>query len=141
MANITITAANVQKTSTTVFDRGTAGGTITAGMPLYKDSTASNTLKACDADASQAAAAIVGIALNGGASGQTIEYATGGDVDFGAATFALGTVYVCSATAGAIAPSADLDTSTATNYGSLVGIASSATNIKLAIMASGAINP
>jgi hypothetical protein len=86
---------------------GTAGGTITAGMPLYKDTTDGNALKPGDASAA-ASAAFAGIALNGAADGQPVAYAKPGATINWGATLAKGTLYVISATAGGVAPVADL---------------------------------
>lgn len=106
MVDVSQTAANVVLVSGPV-GRGTAGATITAGMPVYKDSTDSNSLKPADADAA-ASAAVVGVALNGAADGQPVEYARPGAVINWGATLAKNTYYVVSTTAGAVAPSADL---------------------------------
>lgn len=138
MADISVTASAVKKTSTTVTDRGTAGQAITAGQPVYKNNADNNKLYKTDADLSLAAAECVGIALHGAEADHPLEYATGGDVTFNA-VLAAGTIYVCSATAGGIAPSADMDTAT-TWYATILGVASSTTNLKLAIKPSRAIN-
>lgn len=138
MADVSITASSVQSTPTTVVDRGTAGTTITAGQVLYRDASDSNKLKLALAT-NLAAAQVAGIALHGAASGQPIAFATGGDLTLNGLTG--GVVYVLSANAGAIAPSADLDTSSNTNYATVLGVASSATNLKLAIKAGGVVNP
>lgn len=128
MADITVTAASVMATSTTTTAQGTAGATITAGQPLYQDSTASFTLKPAQAT-SQAAAAMVGIALNNASSGQPVTYAIAGDVTYNAA-LTKGSAYVVSAAAaGGVAPIADL---IAGNFTSLIGVATSTTNLKLA---------
>ena len=50
MADVSVTAASVVKTATTIFGIGVAGGTVTAGQPVYQDTTASNKLKPADAD-------------------------------------------------------------------------------------------
>lgn len=50
MADVSVTAASVVKTATSLIGYGTAGGTVTAGQPVYADTTASNKLKPCDAD-------------------------------------------------------------------------------------------
>jgi hypothetical protein len=138
MSDITITATSVKKTTTTVTEEGIAGGTITAGMPVYKDQADSNKLKAADSDLSLAASRAVGIALHAATLDQPLEYATGGDVTYGSGLTA-GVVYVVSATAGAVAPTADLDTNT-TWYATILGVASSTSNLKLSIKAGNAIN-
>jgi hypothetical protein len=137
MANITITASGVLPTTTTTTDSGIAGETVTAGAPLYQKSSDSNYLWQCDADLSQEAANCKGIALHGATRGQPIRYATGGDLTL--PTMVQGVVYCPSATAGAICPYNDVDTGT-TLYATILGVASSTTNLKLAIMPSGVIN-
>lgn len=127
MADITITATGVLKSSAASVqtDEGIAGGTITAGMPIYKDTTASNVLKAADASA-LASSLVCGIALNGGATGQTIEYVTRDPALVIGATVAVGAVYVLSATAGGIAPEADIQSG---EFVTLLGVANSTTTI------------
>ena len=124
MANLSITAANVLASAAAQKERGTAGATITAGQPLYKDSSDSDKLKPAQATASKQG--FVGIALNGAASGQPVEYVTRDTELTIGATVAVGIVYVLSATAGAICPHADLTTG---DYGVVVGIGISTTKI------------
>lgn len=106
MADLTITAANVIKTSTTSVVTGVAGATITAGQSVYLDSTTS-TIKLAQADGTAAEVAAVGIALHAALTGQPVSYATGGPINIGATT-AKTTTYMVSATAGGVAPQADL---------------------------------
>lgn len=134
MADIAVTAASVLKASNATVARGVAGATITAGQPLYMDSTDSNKLKLADANASDATATVVGISLHGASSGQPIEYITGGNLTFNA-VLTSGVIYVTSATAGGIAPSADLVTGWRT---SILGVATSTTNMYLSVFPSGA---
>jgi hypothetical protein len=106
VADLSQTAANVNLVSGPT-GSGTAGGTITAGMPVYKDTTDSNHLKAADADAA-ASAVLAGVALHGAADGQPLTYAKpGATIDWGA-TLTKATLYVVSTTAGGVAPAADL---------------------------------
>jgi len=131
MADLTITAADVKKTDSTLIAEGIAGGTVTAGQPVYKDSTASNKLKAADADV-LASAAAVGIALHGASADQPLKYAIGGNLTLSNVMTA-GAVYVVSINAGGIAPVADLG---AGDFVTLLGIATSATNLKISISVS-----
>lgn len=108
MASLTVTAANVQPTTTTTYKTGAAGAAITAGQSVYLDAT-TNTIKLADADLSVAAAKGVGIAINNAASGQPVTYAISGQINMGA-TLVKGTTYVVGATAGSVAPQADLTT-------------------------------
>ena len=121
MANLTITAANVKATATTVFKTGIAAAAITAGQSVYVDGT---TGKIGLADADVAGANIAaGVALCNAAQDQIVSYAVGGQVNMGA-TLVKGTTYVVSATAGAVAPQADLTTGAAIG---ILGVAADAT--------------
>jgi hypothetical protein len=131
MADLTITVADVKKTDSTSIAEGIAGATITAGQPVYKDSTASNKLKPADADV-LASAAAVGIALHGASADQPLKYATSGNLTLSAVMTA-GAVYVVSTNAGGIAPVADLGSG---DYVTLLGIATSTSNLKLSISVS-----
>lgn len=134
MADLTITAASVSLSSGTSVE-GTAGETITAGQSVYRDASDSNKIKKADANASSATATVYGIALNGASNTQPIKVATSGTIIIGATTVK-GELYVCSATAGGIAPEADLASG---HYVSFLGIATDTTGtIKLGITNSGA---
>lgn len=129
MSDLSITAANVAAGTAAVTVDGTAGATITAGQCVYLDSTTS-TYKLCDADSATAAVrAPAGVSLNGASSGQPIKIQTGGNINPGA-TVVVGQIYVPSATAGGIAPVTDLTTGW---YTSILGVATTTSNIKLAI--------
>jgi hypothetical protein len=106
MADLSITAANVLFTSGTKVT-GVAGAAITAGQSLYLDS-ATSTLKLAQSDGTAAEVDLVGVALHAAGSGQPVTYAgTGSTINIGATT-SKATTYVVSATAGGIAPQADL---------------------------------
>lgn len=137
MADLSITAANVLKSTTSSTDRGTAGATITAGQPLYKDSTDGYRLKPA-IGTSVAASACVGVSLHGASDEQPIEYTTEGPYTAGA-TLTVGQTYVVSASAaGGIAPISDLTTG---NYPTILGVATTAAVLKLKINASGVAKP
>lgn len=108
MADLTITAANVIAGATAKLGSGTAGAAITAGQPLYYDST-SGTYKPADSDASAATADCVGIALHAAATGQPLQFAKSGAVTIGA-TLTAGTAYYLSSNPGGICPLADVGT-------------------------------
>ena len=133
MADITITAANVVKSTAAVTASGTAGATITAGQLLYKDTSDSDKLKLAQHDGTAIEATIAGVALHGASSGQPITYQTSGLITIGATTVA-GTVYVASATAGGIAPDADAG---AGDYKSILGVATTTAAIQIQINNSG----
>lgn len=135
MADITVTAASVVPGSDAVIDRGgTAGATITAGQVVYKEA-ASGTYKLADANSATAEVRQPdGIALNGASANQPIAVQTGGSITIGA-TVVAGTTYVLSsATAGGIAPQADLTTG---DDVVILGVATSTSAIKVSIVVSG----
>src|SRR5690348_4111768 len=119
MADVTVTATGVKPVSgSTVVDIGVAGESITAGQPLYKNANDSNKLYKTDANLGVSSAQVVGVAMHAATTDQPIEYATGGDLDFGSG-LTVAIVYIVSATAGGIAPVADLTTGW---YSSVVGV-------------------
>ena len=111
---------------------GTAGGTITAGMAIYLN-TSDNLWYACDVNDTAAKAVVGGIALNGAAASQPVSYAgPGSTVNLGA-TLAVGDIVVVSES-GALSESADL---TSADYASVVGIATTTANCLLGFLVSG----
>lgn len=76
MASLTITAANVVKSSTGRSTQGIAGVAITAGQCLYKDTTDSNKMKLFDANGTAPANVFAGIALHAASANQPILYVT-----------------------------------------------------------------
>lgn len=135
MADVTVTAANVQKASDTLIDYGILGATVTAGQTVYKD--ANGVYQLADANASATTAAVTGIALNGGASGQPVAVAIGGTLNPGF-TVTVGAVYVLSATAGGIAPVADLASGWRTG---ILGVGLTASSLGLILYRSGVAVP
>lgn len=132
MADLSQTAASVVQVATGSNPAkapliGTAGATITAGKPVYLD-TAENKWKLADNNVSAllAGSAGLGIALCGASDGQPIAVHQGGDINIGA-TLTVGETYLVSATAGAIAPIADIST----NYVSVLGVAISASVLRM----------
>lgn len=136
MADVSITATSVLKGATAVTNSGTAGGAVTAGQPIYSDSSDGKKLKSADADA-EASAEAIGIALHAAENGQPLVYAISGIVGLGA-VMTQGEVYVVSATAGGIAPQSDLVSG---DYVTVLGVAASTSNLDLSIEASGAAKP
>ena len=132
MADLTITAANVAPDAGYTFRDVIAGATITAGQPVYLDATDSNKAKLADNDASASTAYAIGVALHAALNTQPLRVITGGTYTHGgSSTTAL--IYVVSATAGGIAPAADLASG---KYTTVLGVAISATKIKLNIFPS-----
>jgi len=126
MVDLVVTAANVLVGAGAIVESGSAGGTITAGMPIYKASDGK--IVAADADSTTVAARqAIGISLNGASLGQPVDYMKmGGEITIGA-TMTAGVTYYLSGTAGGICPLADVG---ATEYLSIVGIAKSTTVLK-----------
>lgn len=134
MADLSITAASVVAADGAVsMQEYTAGATITAGCLVYVDTANSNILKLAQADGTLLEATLKGIALNGASTGQQCIVAVAGDLNPGA-TVAVGETYVVSATAGKICPIGDLTTS---DYVSILGVATTASNLKINIFNSG----
>lgn len=132
MADLSITATEVLYISGQKVTYN-AGETITAGQVVYKSS---NTLKLADADSTLALATVVGIALNGGATGQPIACQTSGTITIGAtAAMTQGEIYLLSATAGGIAPEGDI--ATEDDYVVVLGVANDSDQIVLNIHNSG----
>ena len=129
MADISVTASSVVPASTAAISHGIAGGTITAGQPLYIDTADSDSLKPADANASSLTATVIGIALHGASDGQPIAYITQGDLTLNAVLTA-GKIYVLTETAGGIALAVDLATGWRT---SVLGVAKSTTVLAVKI--------
>lgn len=136
MADVSVTAANVVAVAGSNIIDGTLGATITAGQSLYYDTTA-GTYKLADANASAATGSLDGIALTGGSSGQPVKILTDGNYNPGG-TVVVGTIYVLSATAGAICPAADLASG---HYVNVLGVGTTASNIKVTRCKSGVAVP
>lgn len=127
MTALSVTAANVAPQTGATIDRSyLAGETITQGQSVYISTSDGRAYKA-DANASAAASTARGIAVSGASAGQPIAIQTGGDINMGA-TLVANTAYVVGATAGDVAPIADLTTGW---YGCLLGIAISASVLRM----------
>ena len=138
MADLTITAAQVLKSTGAVVETGNAGETITQGQSVYRKAADKEIYKA-DANVAAAEAAAVGIALNSAADGQPIKFQTDGSITLGAGAAPVeGTVYVVSATAGGIAPVADL---VSTNYVTTLGVGNGSNGIDMILKATGSQVP
>jgi predicted transcriptional regulator len=137
MADLTITAASVLKSTGEVIDKTQiAGETITPGQAVYLKSTDKRVYKA-QADGTAEEATVLGIAQTGAAAGQRVYVQTGGEIAIGA-TIVVTTEYVVSATAGGIAPRTDLVTG---NRYSRIGYGSVAGKIQMDIKNTGTTVP
>jgi len=124
-SDISITASAVIPSSSAIVAHYTAGATITAGQLVYYD-TATSTVKLADANASAAASTVRGIAVNGASSGQSINVCTYDPELTIGGTLTVGDVLFCSATAGGIAPAADVASGW---YVTVIGVVVSSTKI------------
>lgn len=132
MADLTITAANVAQLTggKGAVSHGTAGATITAGMPVYV--IAASGKLGIAANTSATLAEVVGIALHGASDGQPLAYQTRGRINPGA-TVAVGMPYFLSA-AGLISPVNDATTA---DYMTYIGMGITASILELGIHPSG----
>lgn len=123
--DLSITTANFAAGNNAIKQIGKAGAAISIGQLVYFDSTAAS-WKLADANASAATAFVGGIAATASsASGQDIIVITeDNDLTLGATLSTSAPVYVVSATAGGVAPSADISTGW---YASVVLISKSTT--------------
>lgn len=133
MADITITAANVQQSASAEKRTAVSAVAITAGQTVYKN--AAGLIALADANDTALIAAAVGVAINSCGAGQPVSYAVK-DADFTpGGTVIAGDLYVVSATAGGIASSIDL---AASDYITQIGVGISASKIWLNPISTGA---
>jgi hypothetical protein len=132
---LTITASGFIPGSNAKIKQGIAGETITQGQPLYLKS-ADNRLYKADANASAEAALVVGLAANAASAGQPIQYDWDDDDLTVGATLAMTSVYVASATAGAIDAISDFQ---AGSYLTVLLVPKSTTKAVLKLTAAGAV--
>jgi len=133
MVDLTITAASVQHAVGASLVTGVSGAAITPGDSLYLSATKQLTPALHSGTAAQAAA--VGIAVSGApGAGQPITYQTAGNVDLGA-TLTTGVTYVVGAAAGGIAPDSDAG---ASDFPTVLGVATTTSNLKMGIIVGGA---
>lgn len=127
MADITVTAANVGVKGPAQLEVVQVGEAVTQGQPLYKLASDQKYYKA-DANASAASAAAKGIAMTAASTDGYAILARSGSINLGA-TLTVGETYFVSATAGGIAPAADVTTGW---YPRQLGQAVSASELTLA---------
>lgn len=121
----------VRPTSDTIQERVLYGATISAGQPVYLDTTdAEHKLADCNASATTAKAA--GITITPGVDAGYGYIARGGSIVLVGTTMVVGTTYYVGGTPGEIVPESDLTTG---DYVTRLGTASAATVLKLSIEA------
>lgn len=127
MADLSITATQVDAGADAIFGEGPAGEAITHGESVYKKESDGKIYKA-DADASEEAARAVGIAVSEsvGAKGRIIFQKSGTFQPGAGASVTQGEIYYVSDTAGGIKPDADLGSG---DYVTLLGVGDSSGNI------------
>lgn len=112
MVDFAITASQVLPgtDASATFENGIAGLALTAGQPVFLDA-ATTTYRPADTNSTAPEAVVRGIALHAASAGQPIRVQSGGTLTIGAgAAVPVGGVVVLSATAGGLAPVADLAT-------------------------------
>lgn len=126
MADVVQTPADVHWVSGPKPVTKIAGATLTAGMPVYRN-TSTNEYEPADAD-TDAASEVEGVAATDGADGREfLMFLPGTVIDWGA-TLTAGTLYTLSTTAGAIAPDTDLGTG---DYPVLMAIGAGSTDAEI----------
>ncbi len=135
MADLSITAADVQQSAAAEKRTAVSAEAIAAGQTVYK--TAAGLVALADANVTALTAASVGIAINSCGAGQPVSYAVKDSAFIaGAGTnIVIGEAYVVSAAAGGLAPIADLASD---DYVTLIGIGTSTSTIWLEPIATGA---
>ena len=139
MAAITGITAVRPTSTTTIASRAPVvyGATASAGQAAYLDA-ADSKYKLADSNVSAALAAAVGIFVTPGIDTGYGYVATGGAIILVGTTLVVGTTYCVGSTAGSIVPISDLTTG---DYVTILGTASSTTQLDLAIKASGIVKP
>lgn len=137
MADLSLTPASVVKGTGAITKSVVAGATITAGQPVYRNSTTGK-YQPSDSDSGTAEARTPeGLALHGASDAQPLAIQTSGEISLGA-VLTVGTIYVMSDTAGGIMPSTDLE---AGDYVTILGVAKTTSILKMGILASGVAVP
>lgn len=131
MADITITATSVVAGTDADIYQGVAGETTTAGQAVYLDYL-TNRLFLADANASEGAAEVKGVALHGASAGQPLRVQTAGGITIGGTTVE-STIYIASGTAGGIAPAVDLASGW---YTTVIGVGGLTNTLKLSVFPS-----
>ena len=137
MAAISITAANVLKSSTGQVSVGTSGATITAGQSVYIDTSDSNKIKLADANGTAPANTFAGIALNAASSGQPVSYCTNDTAGFtiGATVVAGDTIWLSQTPGGLTKTIGDLSGGLAI----VVGVMLTTTTLNLTPVVGGSV--
>lgn len=133
MADLNITDSDVVAGAGAVVIDLMSNGPISAGDAVYRSYTTGQAQRADCNGASADQRDPVGIAINSATAGQPVKVLTSGPVTLGS-VLTPGVAYYLSATAGGICPVADLSSGM---YPTFIGIATSATVLKVNITTSG----
>lgn len=134
---LTITQANVAKSSAGASSSGVAGATITAGQLLYIDTAAYNVLKPTVAT-SATGSVVAGIAEHGALLGQPIRYCTSDSAFTIGCTGTIGDTVWAYSTAGQMTITQAEGVATST-YTTAIGVYISTTQIRLNLTPAGAV--
>lgn len=140
MVDFAITASQVLPgtDASATFENGIAGLALTAGQPVFLDA-ATTTYRPADTNATAPEAVVRGIVLHAAAVGQPIRVQSGGTLTIGAgAAVPVGGVVVLSATAGGLAPVADLATGHRTT---IIGVGGALNSLILRIWPTQQVRP
>lgn len=134
MPDLVLVPAEVLPGQGATYTYGAAGVAVTAGQVCYLDAAAKQ-FKLADANGTAATATVKGVAMHGATPGQPLTLQSGGEIVLGAgAAMVVGGLYVLSANPGMVAPAGDL---AAGHFTVLLGVAVSATNLRLQLLNSG----
>jgi hypothetical protein len=131
-SDLSITASAVVPSANAVKSTYTAGATITAGQLIYLDTADVDAqgigkAKLSDANGATALRVVDGIAINSASAGQSVTVVTYDPaLVIAASGLTANTILISSATAGGVAPSADLTTGW---YLTVIGVVKSGTTI------------
>lgn len=131
MADLSVTEANVKPGAGITETRYTAGETLTAGQPVYKDSSDGKLYKATAAG-SASQADVIGIVTAGNAADQPV-LATGKTGTLKGMSTTEGLFYCLSGTAGGISPHTDATTPASSEYAVFIGTGDADGNLLLNI--------
>jgi len=137
MPDLVLVPAEVLPGAGAAYTNGVAGAAVTAGQVCYLDA-ATKSFKLADASDTAATATVRGIALHGATAGQPLTLQSGGDITLGTgAAMTVGGLYVLSGTPGGIAPVAEL---IAAMHTTVLGVALTATSLRLQVLNSGVVH-
>lgn len=137
MAQLSITAANVQPDTDAVTENVVLGENLTAGKVVYKKSTENYRVRLAFPQLPMYASEVAGVMLSSGGEGQPGVIQVGGTIIVGSVV-TVGRIYVLSplVPAGGFSPISDLS---GNDYVTLLGIGVAVNKIQLGILASGVL--